>query len=617
MATHIDLDKIIEAGEKLGYTGQELRDFVTQERLNFTEQRAAEREARALEREENEKQRQAQRLMVEENEKQRQAQLAVLTAEKQKLELEIEADHRKLDMQLELEQMKRETSELNASIAAESVRAKPPKLPLFNEDRDQLDMYLQRFERYAVVQNWNREEWAFNLSSLLTGKALNVYSSIPIEDAHDYVTLKRALLKAYNLTEDGYKQKFRSSKPESCETATQFIARLKGYLVKWLDSANVDRSFEAILEFFVKDQFLQIIPPDMGIFVREREPRNTSEMAAVSERYLNAHGGWQRIPRTQTKNRVPIVTRRVGDSLISPLKRVVSSTEQRNSPNTSDKSSGEKRTCHFCHKPGHFWRNCPVAPKSFVPSMAMIIDVMKEEFSTQEDDCDENCENCPTTDVNSCNELPNENDDKCTNINPSDDVIEASFLRIDSENDHHVERALQKGHFDLKCGHRLPLMTAACSDKISNMPVSDGYVGDVKVRVLRDSGCSGAVVKSHLVTGEQLTGEYKSCVLIDGTIRRFPVATIQVDTPFYTGNITALCMKNPVYDLVLGNIDGVRHPSDPDVEWSRSQNVEKEKLDHAILKDTSAAVETRCQAKKRPVKPLKVDTPMGDIVSYS
>ena len=87
---------------------------------------------------------------------------------------------------------------------------------------------------------------------------------------------------------------------------------------------------------------------------------------------------------------------------------------------------------------------------------------------------------------------------------------------------------------------------------------------------IRDSGCSSAVVRRNLVSDSQLTGEYKTCVLIDGTIRKVPVAIIHVDTPYNVGEITALCMNNPVYDLILGNIRGVRDPSQPDTSWCRS-----------------------------------------------
>ena len=52
---------------------------------------------------------------------------------------------------------------------------KSPKLPSFVDGRDDHHNYLQRFERFARVNNWSEEDWAVSLSALLTGRALDVY----------------------------------------------------------------------------------------------------------------------------------------------------------------------------------------------------------------------------------------------------------------------------------------------------------------------------------------------------------------------------------------------------------------------------------------------------------
>ena len=57
-------------------------------------------------------------------------------------------------------------------------------------------------------------QWAVYLSALLKGTALDVYSSLPVKDAQEYETLKDALLKRFNLTEEGFKQKFKTDKCE-------------------------------------------------------------------------------------------------------------------------------------------------------------------------------------------------------------------------------------------------------------------------------------------------------------------------------------------------------------------------------------------------------------------
>ena len=107
------------------------------------------------------------------------------------------------------------------------------------------------------------------------------------------------------------------------------------------------------------------------------------------------------------------------------------------------------------------------------------------------------------------------------------------------------------------------------------MPVMMGYVGGRHVKVLRDSGCGGVVVKRELVEDRQLTGRFQECVLIDGTVLRVEEAVVDIDTPFYVGKVTALCMNKPVYDLIIGNVDGVRNPSDPDPNWCRKEDAEK------------------------------------------
>ena len=97
----------------------------------------------------------------------------------------------------------------------------------FDERNDDKNAFLHRFQVYADSQGWKKGQWAVYLSALLKGKALDVYSRLPIKDAQDYYeTLKDALVKKFNLTEEGFKQKFKSAKLEIgevyCKTG-QFI----------------------------------------------------------------------------------------------------------------------------------------------------------------------------------------------------------------------------------------------------------------------------------------------------------------------------------------------------------------------------------------------------------
>ena len=125
------------------------------------------------------------------------------------------------------------------------------------------------------------------------------------------------------------------------------------------------------------------------------------------------------------------------------------------------------------------------------------------------------------------------------------------------------------------------------------MPVMNGYIGDEKVSVLRNSGCNSAILKKSLVNPEQLRGCEQRCILADGTVRTFPVADVEVDTPYYTENVDVLCIENPVYDLVLGNIKSVRSADNPDEKW-RPPRRSKSRQNSEIL-----SVGTRAQRHRR------------------
>ena len=73
-----------------------------------------------------------------------------------------------------------------------------------------MDSYLSRFEKYAVANKWDRSIWAAYLSALLKGRALEVYDRLSVADANDYEKLKDALLKNFDMTERGFRKKFRN-----------------------------------------------------------------------------------------------------------------------------------------------------------------------------------------------------------------------------------------------------------------------------------------------------------------------------------------------------------------------------------------------------------------------
>ena len=242
------MDKFIQIVEKFGLAGEKLLEFV-REKLKLEEEKEEKR--RQLEEEKEEKHRQLEeekegrrwileedrRKEEEEKEERRRREDEERETRQQerdlrKLELEAELlkqreaiEAAKTEHELELARLRQGRNDTERADMRED-RAKAPKLPSFVDGKDDLDAYLQRFERFATTAKWEKTGWASKLSALLSGRALEVYSRLSEEAAQDYDRVKLALMKRYDLTEDGYRRKFRASEPEVDKSPEQFIVRL-------------------------------------------------------------------------------------------------------------------------------------------------------------------------------------------------------------------------------------------------------------------------------------------------------------------------------------------------------------------------------------------------------
>ena len=168
--------------------------------------------------------------------------------------------------------------------------AKSPKLPAFIDEKDELDSCLKRFEHYAENACWERNTWAIKLSTLLTGRAMDVYTRMSDTDANDYDKLKKALLTRYSYTENGYRKRLREVKPETKETNNQFVICLKNYLAKWLElSGSSSRDYEALVNLKVKEQFINACSEELVVYLLERGPRDLVNLTTWAQQYLIAH----------------------------------------------------------------------------------------------------------------------------------------------------------------------------------------------------------------------------------------------------------------------------------------------------------------------------------------
>ena len=233
-----------QEAEDIGFEGKDIVEYVKEQQKLDREERAAWREERKRADEAEEKRRADEIRFAQIEAAKEQAKIeaakeqAKIEAAKEQAKLEAEKELKIKEMELQAQQAQVTAS---ASLAAtpppRNKDAKSPKLPSFIDEKDELDSYLLRFERYAENASWEKDTWAIKLSALLTGRAMDVYTRMSDADASDYDKLKKALLTRYNYTEDGYRKRFREATPETEETPDQFVIRLHEELLSQVAGA--------------------------------------------------------------------------------------------------------------------------------------------------------------------------------------------------------------------------------------------------------------------------------------------------------------------------------------------------------------------------------------------
>ena len=483
--TAMEMEKLLQMGKEFGLEGEKLLKFVREQEEKEDKRRDEEREEKRREEEREEKRRQLEEEREEkrrrfEEEKEERHRLLEEDRRREDEERETrrqERELRKLEMEAELlkqkeaiEAAKREHELEIARLAVENAdgrpevredRAKAPKLPSFVDGKDDLDAYLQRFERFAETAKWKKDGWASKLSALLSGRALEVYSRLSEDAAKDYDRVKIALMKRYDLTEDGYRRKFRASKPEVDESPKQFIVRLDRYLLRWLELSNTAQTFDGLKDLIVKEQFIDSCPKDLAIHQRERAPETLAKIAKIADQYLEAHGkhlfsSASRKPTVQPE-RDEAKNMQINPPALHCFKCNTRGHKAVNCPTLT-------RKCFLCGKQGHEARNCRSGGRRSGGQSKDGNPVQRGQVSA------------------SCLVQPPE-------VKPTDEEVKACIID---------DKLL------LACGKKIPLLSSACVEPLtgvrSKIPVVKGRVGEKPVDVLRDTGCSGIVVKNAFQT---------------------------------------------------------------------------------------------------------------------
>lgn len=291
------IEQLYNLGKKNNLSGDNLDEWVDK-RLREIE----EREARKADRE-AEKQRKT--LELEQN--------RIAAAEKAKFDFELEKARigaAKLELEAKIELAKLEASKIEqesktklelARLNAEADRTRQvdvdggrsqcilSKLPKFDDNSDNLDSYIRRFETIARSANVPESQWGTQLLILIGGKGLDACQSLSEIEMKEYKTLKSTLLEYYHLTENAYRLKFHSLRPSDTADFKMFANEIKTTFEKWFEASGLDPSFESLVQFVMVDKVLNSVDKDVFSYLQERKPRDLKTVTDLCQKYQAAH----------------------------------------------------------------------------------------------------------------------------------------------------------------------------------------------------------------------------------------------------------------------------------------------------------------------------------------
>ncbi|GFN74002.1 hypothetical protein PoB_000050800 [Plakobranchus ocellatus] len=153
-------------------------------------------------------------------------------------------------------------------------------------------------------------------------------------------------MKRYDLTEDGYRRKFRTCKPAEGENPDMSIVRIVTYLDRWIELSKMDKSDEKLKDLIVREKFMDACPEDLATSLREKDLPTLERVTKEADLFLKARN---RKLSDQPRKMFQGNARPRMDS-VRPLKP----DKKFNGGQRAAKTSvADQRSCFKCKKTGH------------------------------------------------------------------------------------------------------------------------------------------------------------------------------------------------------------------------------------------------------------------------
>lgn len=212
-------------------------------------------------------------------------------------------------------------------------------VPVFCESS--VHSFFIAFERIATALQWPQDMWCVMLLCKLTGKAQEVCSGLSMEDCLVYEKLKSAVLQAYELVPEAYRQHFRGLELAQGQSFLDFAREKKKLFDRWCSASHAN-DLSSLCELILVEDFKNSIPESIACYLSEQRVSTLQQAAILADEFTLTH----------KTNPVECDT---------PLCHSTSWRGKSGPANKAEKvvvSRPKTKLCFFCHKPGHLVANC-------------------------------------------------------------------------------------------------------------------------------------------------------------------------------------------------------------------------------------------------------------------
>ena len=118
---------------------------------------------------------------------------------------------------------------------------------------------------------------------MLIEKARKIHGPLDLGKRSDYEVVEKAILKAYELVPEAYRQKLRNCIKEDDQIYFEFASKKELLFKKWLTSKEVTKHFDKLKQWILIEEFKQCIHSDIRNYLDQHKVFSLAEASTMAD----------------------------------------------------------------------------------------------------------------------------------------------------------------------------------------------------------------------------------------------------------------------------------------------------------------------------------------------